>query len=57
LRFGSCGQNILIASHPVPWFFVVESWWLERKQFTFGQPGENDLNQVHPSFEITLSKK
>ncbi|XP_023344892.1 cysteine-rich secretory protein 2 [Eurytemora carolleeae] len=45
-RFGSCGQNILIASHPVPWFFVVESWWLERKQFTFGQRGENDLNQV-----------
>jgi hypothetical protein len=39
-----CGQNILISSHPVPWFFTIESWWLEKDLFTYG--GQNKLSEV-----------
>nr|XP_023018446.1 cysteine-rich secretory protein 2-like isoform X1 [Leptinotarsa decemlineata] len=36
--YGPCGQNIFIASHKVPWFFAVQTWWLEKNQFTYGRP-------------------
>ncbi|XP_071551268.1 cysteine-rich secretory protein 2-like [Panulirus ornatus] len=40
-EFGPCGQNIFVATHQVPWFFAVKTWWLEKDNFTYG--GKNDL--------------
>ena len=51
-RFGSCGQNIFISSHPVPWFFVVESWWMERSLFNYG--ASNNISEVLNDFKILL---
>ncbi|CAL4137216.1 unnamed protein product, partial [Meganyctiphanes norvegica] len=39
--YGPCGQNIFVATHQVPWFFAVKTWWLEKDNFTYG--GKNDL--------------
>jgi hypothetical protein len=56
-RFGVCGQNILISSHPVPWFFTVESWWLEKSLFSYG--GQNKLSEVEEGvlFRIRITIK
>ncbi|XP_018576803.1 serotriflin-like [Anoplophora glabripennis] len=40
-NYGSCGQNIFIATHKVPWLFAVKTWWLEKDEFTFGEPVNN----------------
>ncbi|CAH1183520.1 unnamed protein product [Phaedon cochleariae] len=40
-NYGSCGQNIFISSHQVPWFFAVNTWWLEKDLFKFGKPNNN----------------
>lgn len=36
-NYGSCGQNIFIASHKVPWKFAIETWWLEKDDFIYGK--------------------
>ncbi|KAK8745572.1 hypothetical protein OTU49_000268 [Cherax quadricarinatus] len=41
-EFGTCGQNIFVATHQVPWFFAVKTWWLEKDNFTYGG-SKNDL--------------
>ncbi|XP_049822156.1 cysteine-rich secretory protein 2-like isoform X2 [Aethina tumida] len=43
-EYGSCGQNIFIASHKVPWLFAIKTWWLEKDLFTFGK--RNNLTLV-----------
>ncbi|CAH0557855.1 unnamed protein product [Brassicogethes aeneus] len=43
-EYGSCGQNIFIASHKVPWLFAIKTWWLEKDLFTFGT--KNNLTLV-----------
>lgn len=40
--YGSCGQNIFVSSHQVPWLFAIRMWWLEKDNFTFGADN-NDL--------------
>ncbi|KAK3921014.1 Cysteine-rich secretory protein 3 [Frankliniella fusca] len=40
-RFGSCGQNIFVSTHQVPWFFAVETWNLEKRNFTYGAATNN----------------
>nr|AEE62003.1 unknown [Dendroctonus ponderosae] len=42
--YGSCGQNIFIASTKVPWLFAIETWWLEKDAFKFG--GKNNMTLV-----------
>ncbi|XP_075214826.1 cysteine-rich venom protein-like [Lycorma delicatula] len=37
-NFGSCGQNIFISTHRVPWFFVIKMWFMEKKKFSYGSP-------------------
>ncbi|XP_045621088.1 cysteine-rich secretory protein 2 isoform X2 [Procambarus clarkii] len=44
-EFGACGQNIFVATHQVPWFFAVKTWWLEKDNFTYGGR-KNDLEVV-----------
>lgn len=39
--FGSCGQNIFVSTHQVPWFFAVETWNLEKHNFTYGSDSNN----------------
>ncbi|KAK5646647.1 hypothetical protein RI129_005111 [Pyrocoelia pectoralis] len=39
-NYGSCGQNIFVSSHQVPWLFAIKTWWLEKDNFTFG--GDNN---------------
>ncbi|XP_028128133.1 serotriflin-like isoform X1 [Diabrotica virgifera virgifera] len=36
-NYGPCGQNIFVATHKVPWFFAVQSWWLEKDLFKFAR--------------------
>ncbi|KAL1496938.1 hypothetical protein ABEB36_007986 [Hypothenemus hampei] len=36
-NYGSCGQNIFIANNRVPWLFAIETWWLERNAFKYGE--------------------
>ncbi|XP_068226914.1 cysteine-rich secretory protein 2-like [Palaemon carinicauda] len=43
-QYGACGQNIFVATHQVPWFFAVKTWWLEKDLFTYG--GTNDIFAV-----------
>ena len=40
-RFGSCGENIFIASHKVPWHFAIKSWFSEKELFNYGCGGNN----------------
>ncbi|XP_054284405.1 cysteine-rich secretory protein 2-like [Macrosteles quadrilineatus] len=42
--YGSCGQNIFISTHQVPWFFAIKTWFLERHNFTYD--GDNSLIEV-----------
>ncbi|CAG9771976.1 unnamed protein product [Ceutorhynchus assimilis] len=42
--YGSCGQNIFIATARVPWLFAIETWWLEKNAFKYG--GENNMTLV-----------
>ena len=44
-RFGSCGENIFIASHKVPWQYAVKSWFSEKDLFSYGCGG-NNLTEV-----------
>lgn len=44
-RFGSCGQNIFVSTHQVPWFFAVETWNLEKRHFAYGA-ADNNLTLV-----------
>ncbi|CAG0891560.1 unnamed protein product [Darwinula stevensoni] len=44
-QFGSCGQNIFISTHKVPWVFAVKTWFLEKQNFTYGSP-DNELPLV-----------
>ncbi|XP_055382076.1 cysteine-rich secretory protein 2-like [Condylostylus longicornis] len=44
-NFGTCGQNIFVSTHKVPWMFVMKSWFIERKNFTFGSPN-NSLGEI-----------
>jgi len=44
-RFGECGENIFVSTQPVPWFFAVETWWLKKKFFNYGNRKTN-LTQV-----------
>ncbi|XP_050307395.1 cysteine-rich secretory protein 3-like [Anthonomus grandis grandis] len=39
--YGSCGQNIFIATTRVPWLFAIETWWLEKNNFKYG--GKNNM--------------
>ncbi|XP_060516924.1 cysteine-rich venom protein natrin-2-like isoform X2 [Cylas formicarius] len=43
-EYGACGQNIFVATKRVPWFFAVETWWLEKDRFAFGK--KNNLTVV-----------
>ncbi|VEN59954.1 unnamed protein product [Callosobruchus maculatus] len=43
-NYGSCGQNIFVSSHKVPWLFAIETWWLEKEQFEYGRT--NDLHVI-----------
>ncbi|KAG8227049.1 hypothetical protein J437_LFUL013232 [Ladona fulva] len=43
--YGSCGQNIFISTHQVPWFFAIKTWFMERHNFTYGST-RNDLYVV-----------
>ncbi|XP_071445506.1 cysteine-rich secretory protein 2-like [Hetaerina americana] len=43
--YGSCGQNIFISTHQVPWFFAIKTWFMERHNFTYGS-SRNDLYVV-----------
>ena len=45
LRFGSCGENIFIATHKVPWHFAIKSWYSEKDLFRYGC-SNNNLTQV-----------
>ncbi|XP_063932035.1 cysteine-rich secretory protein 2-like [Zophobas morio] len=40
-NYGSCGQNIFIATKKVPWLFAIKSWFLERDNFTYGGTNNN----------------
>ena len=44
-RFGSCGENIFIASHKVPWSYAIKSWFSEKDLFNYGCGG-NNLTEV-----------
>ena len=44
-RFGSCGENIFIASQKVPWHYAVKSWFSEKDLFSYGCGG-NNLTEV-----------
>merc|ERR1712106_1130311 len=44
-RFGSCGENIFIATHKVPWHFAIKSWYSEKDLFNYGCRN-NNLTQV-----------
>ena len=44
-RFGSCGENIFIATHKVPWHYAIKSWFSEKDLFNYGCGG-NNLTQV-----------
>jgi len=44
-RFGSCGENIFIATHKVPWQFAIRSWFSEKSLFSYGCSG-NNLTEV-----------
>ncbi|KPI93767.1 Cysteine-rich secretory protein DIS2 [Papilio xuthus] len=35
---GSCGQNLFVAAQKTPWFFALKTWFLEYKNFTYGEP-------------------
>ncbi|XP_046675229.1 cysteine-rich secretory protein 2-like [Homalodisca vitripennis] len=45
--FGSCGQNIFISTHRVPWFFAIKTWFLERHNFTYGSRGNSLMKVGH----------
>jgi len=49
-RFGSCGENIFITTHKVPWHFAIKSWFSEKDLFKYGC-GNNNLTEVHYLFE------
>ncbi|KAF5306398.1 hypothetical protein FQA39_LY08907 [Lamprigera yunnana] len=42
-NYGSCGQNIFVSSHQVPWLFAIKTWWLEKDNFTYGGINNNLL--------------
>uniref|UniRef100_T1JKW9 Cysteine-rich venom protein n=1 Tax=Strigamia maritima TaxID=126957 RepID=T1JKW9_STRMM len=44
-EFGSCGQNIFVANVQVPWFFAIQTWYLEKDNFTYDSE-TNDLEIV-----------
>ena len=44
-RFGSCGENIFIATHKVSWQFAMKSWFSEKDLFTYGC-NRNNLTEV-----------
>ncbi|CAD7086125.1 unnamed protein product [Hermetia illucens] len=41
-NFGSCGQNIFVSTHKVPWIFALRTWFIERQNFTYG----GDMNNL-----------
>ncbi|XP_045470562.1 cysteine-rich venom protein LEI1-like [Harmonia axyridis] len=43
-NYGPCGQNIFVATQKVPWFFAINTWFLEKDNFTYG--GKNDLRRI-----------
>ncbi|KAK9710890.1 Crisp [Popillia japonica] len=34
--FGTCGQNIFVSTHTVPWLFAMRAWFAEKDDFTYG---------------------
>ena len=44
-RFGSCGENIFVSTHKVPWTFAIKSWFSEKDLFSYGRKG-NNLTEV-----------
>ena len=50
-RFGSCGENIFIATHKVPWHFAIKSWFSEKDLFNYGCGG-NNLTQARQEREL-----
>ncbi|KAI4464247.1 cysteine-rich secretory protein-related [Holotrichia oblita] len=34
--FGTCGQNIFVSTHTVPWLFAMRAWFSEKDDFTYG---------------------
>ncbi|CAG0880032.1 unnamed protein product [Cyprideis torosa] len=40
-RYGTCGQNIFVATHKVPWAFAVKMWFMEKEEFKHGSPKNN----------------
>ncbi|XP_013133576.1 PREDICTED: serotriflin-like [Papilio polytes] len=38
---GFCGQNLFVAAQKTPWFFALKTWFLEYKNFTYGEPVKN----------------
>ena len=54
-RFGSCGENIFIATHKVPWQFAIRSWFSEKSLFSYGCSG-NNLTEVDMRCNLLSSK-
>ncbi|XP_017785761.1 PREDICTED: cysteine-rich secretory protein 1-like [Nicrophorus vespilloides] len=46
-NYGSCGQNIFVATHLVPWLFAIKSWFLEKDNFTYGSKNNDILVVGH----------
>jgi len=44
--FGSCGQNIFISTHKVPWLYAIRSWYSEEKDFTYGAEAKGFTNNL-----------
>ncbi|XP_065561922.1 serotriflin-like isoform X2 [Artemia franciscana] len=43
--YGSCGQNIFVSTHLVPWHFAIQTWDFEKHNFTYGS-SKNNLFEV-----------
>ncbi|XP_063700143.1 cysteine-rich venom protein-like [Culicoides brevitarsis] len=42
-NFGSCGQNIFVSTQKVSWLFAMQTWFIERHNFTYG----SNRNHLH----------
>ncbi|XP_056631198.1 cysteine-rich secretory protein 1-like [Diorhabda sublineata] len=43
-NYGSCGQNIFVATQKVPWLFAIDTWWSEKDLFKYGK--RNNLTTI-----------
>ncbi|CAG9784377.1 unnamed protein product [Diatraea saccharalis] len=44
-HYGSCGQNLFVASSKTPWFYALKVWFIEYQKFKYGVP-VRDLKAV-----------